>query len=211
MDQKVGAVVPLLGELRPHLTQCGLGRGLHSYQVDVGFGQSGILIHPTIWPQYTNVTDRQTYRQDRTYRQRSDSIGQTVLQTVASKGRVNSTILPEMWEVQESRTGRLLPVAMRLFCCCFCFGRSPVQLRMSCGPISDHIRIHIDTNESVCVESSVRCFIAWTYRPMWLLWPSRCSSNVKQVRVRLQRIMIENVKVKRNSSGISPQSACRDD
>ena len=37
---------------------------------------SGILIHPTVWPQYTNVTDRQD-------RQRSDSIGRTVLQTVA--------------------------------------------------------------------------------------------------------------------------------
>jgi len=24
---------------------------------------SGILIHPTVWIQYTNVTDRQTYRQ----------------------------------------------------------------------------------------------------------------------------------------------------
>jgi len=39
---------------------------------------SFILIHPTVWPQYTNVTDRtgQTV-------QRSDSIGRTVLQTVA--------------------------------------------------------------------------------------------------------------------------------
>jgi len=36
------------------------------------------LIHATVWPQYTNVTDRQ----DRQDRQRSDSIGQTVLQTV---------------------------------------------------------------------------------------------------------------------------------
>ena len=37
---------------------------------------SFILIHPTVWPQYTNVT----YRTDR---QRSDSIWPTVLQTVA--------------------------------------------------------------------------------------------------------------------------------
>ena len=29
---------------------------------------SGILIHPTVWPQYTNVTDRQTDRRDRTDR-----------------------------------------------------------------------------------------------------------------------------------------------
>jgi len=42
---------------------------------------SVILIHPTVWPQYTNVTDRQ----DRTDRQWSDSTGRTVLQTVAQK------------------------------------------------------------------------------------------------------------------------------
>jgi len=51
---------------------------------------SFILIRPTVWPQCTNVTygtDRQTgqtYRQDR---QRTDSIGRTVLQTVAQKHR----------------------------------------------------------------------------------------------------------------------------
>jgi len=44
---------------------------------------SGILMYPTVWPQYTNSqTDRQTDRQDR---QQSDSIGRTVLQTVAQK------------------------------------------------------------------------------------------------------------------------------
>ena len=42
---------------------------------------SFILIRPTVWPQCTNVTDRQ----DRTDRKRSDSIGRTVLQTVAQK------------------------------------------------------------------------------------------------------------------------------
>jgi len=42
-----------------------------------------MLIHPNVWPQYTNVTeiDRQT-AQDR---QRSDSKGRTLLQTVAQK------------------------------------------------------------------------------------------------------------------------------
>jgi len=35
---------------------------------------SGILIHPTVWSQYTNVTDRQTGQT----RQRSRSIGRTV-------------------------------------------------------------------------------------------------------------------------------------
>jgi len=42
---------------------------------------SFILIHPTVWPQYTNVTDRQTGQTG----QQSDSIGWTVLQTVAQK------------------------------------------------------------------------------------------------------------------------------
>ena len=67
---KIGGLCPFWGELGPHLTQCGWGRGRPPYQV-----ASWILIHPTIWPQYTNVTDRQ----------RSDSIDQTVLQTVAQK------------------------------------------------------------------------------------------------------------------------------
>jgi len=44
---------------------------------------SFILIHPTAWPQYTNLTDRQTDRQDR--QRRSDSIGRTVSQTVVQK------------------------------------------------------------------------------------------------------------------------------
>jgi len=42
---------------------------------------SEILIHPIVWPQYTNVKDR-TDRQDR---QRSDSTGRSVLQTFAQK------------------------------------------------------------------------------------------------------------------------------
>jgi len=39
---------------------------------------SFILIRPIVWPQCTNVTDRQTG-------QRTDSMGRTVLQTVAEK------------------------------------------------------------------------------------------------------------------------------
>jgi len=39
------------------------------------------LIHPTVWPQYTNVTDRT----GQTDRQWTYSIGRTVLQTVAQK------------------------------------------------------------------------------------------------------------------------------
>jgi len=45
---------------------------------------SYILIRPTVWPQYTNLTDRQD-RTGQIDRQRSDSIGRTVLQTVTQK------------------------------------------------------------------------------------------------------------------------------
>jgi len=72
---KIAWAVPLWGgDLGPHLTQCGQGRG---------YMLSFIWIRPTIWPQYTNETG-QTDRQDR---QRSDSIGRTVLQTVAQKDK----------------------------------------------------------------------------------------------------------------------------
>jgi len=40
------------------------------------------LIHRTVWPQYTNITNRQDRPTDG---QRSDSIGRAVLQTVAPK------------------------------------------------------------------------------------------------------------------------------
>ena len=46
---------------------------------------SFILIRPTVWPQCTNVTDRTGQTGQTTDRQRSDSIGRTVLQTVAQK------------------------------------------------------------------------------------------------------------------------------
>jgi len=69
------------GELGPHLTQCGLGRGLSPYQV------ASSSIQP-FFPQYTNVTDRQI-GQDRQDRQRCDNIRRTVLQTVAQKSPLN--------------------------------------------------------------------------------------------------------------------------
>jgi len=49
------------------------GRGAGSPSNTMWPGPSFIMIHPTVWPQYTNVTDR-TDRQDR---QRCDSIGRT--------------------------------------------------------------------------------------------------------------------------------------
>jgi len=76
-------------EMGPHLKQGAVPLFLGSTSYTMWPGPrptatpSGILIHQTIWPQYTNVTDRT----DRQGRQRSDSIGRTVSQTVAQKGK----------------------------------------------------------------------------------------------------------------------------
>jgi len=52
---------------------------------------SGNLIHRTVWPQYANVTGRQTGQE----RQRSDGIGRTVLQPVAPRTvRVFAVYMP---------------------------------------------------------------------------------------------------------------------
>jgi len=48
---------------------------------------SFMLIHPAVWQQYTNITERQTNRQ------RSDSIGRTVLETVRPKSKKTWLIL----------------------------------------------------------------------------------------------------------------------
>jgi len=62
-------------ELGPHLTQCGLGRGLPPCQVS----------SRSIQPFGQNKATLQTDRTDRQTGQRSDSIGRTVSQTVAQK------------------------------------------------------------------------------------------------------------------------------
>jgi len=79
MGQKLGAPPPFGGgELGPHLAMWPGSRPACT--------PSFILIHPTVWPQYTNVTDRQDRQTDRqTDRQRCDSTGRTVLQLVAQK------------------------------------------------------------------------------------------------------------------------------
>ena len=104
MGQNWGGCVPFLGELGPHLKQCGLveaylltkwqldpssrlatihgprsagaavppfwGDGSPSNTMSPGLGPTSmpsfILIHPTVWPQYTNVTDRQDRRDRQT-------------------------------------------------------------------------------------------------------------------------------------------------
>jgi len=80
MGPKLGGCAPFgEGELRLHLTQCGLVED----HLDAKFH-----LHPS----NRLATMDQRYRQDRTDIQRSDSIGRTVLQTVAQKQHT------EMWQ-----------------------------------------------------------------------------------------------------------------
>jgi len=75
MGQNVGAAVQLLGrELGAHLTQF-VARAKRTSMPNF------VMIQPTVWPQYTKVTDRWTG----TDRQCFDSIGQTILQMVTQK------------------------------------------------------------------------------------------------------------------------------
>jgi len=48
---------------------------------------SDILVHPTVWPQYTNVTDRQTGQDNGPIAQ-----GKPLLVTVAPNGQNNSKL-----------------------------------------------------------------------------------------------------------------------
>ena len=79
MGQKVGGgcCALFVGELGLHLT---VWPGRRPISVP-----SGILIHPTVWPQYTNVTDSQTDRHTGQTGQRSRSVGLTVTLTVDQK------------------------------------------------------------------------------------------------------------------------------
>jgi len=73
IGRKLGDCAPLgEGELGPHLTQCGQGRGLPACQI------SSWSVQPFGHSARTSKTDRQD-------RQRTDIIGRTVLQTVAQK------------------------------------------------------------------------------------------------------------------------------
>jgi len=83
MGRKVWGAVPLSGEAgSPSNT---MWPGPRPTSVP-----SGILIHPTVWARYTNVRDRQIDRTGQTG-QRPDSIGRTVLQTVAQNRRTKKT------------------------------------------------------------------------------------------------------------------------
>jgi len=80
--QSGGCCAPFRGELGSHLTQCGLGSGQRPTCMS-----SFILIHPAVWPQYTNVTDR-TDRQTT-----SDRIGWTVFANGHPKTKVRSSYI----------------------------------------------------------------------------------------------------------------------
>jgi len=75
MGRKLGeGAVPLLGGAWSHLTQCGGAEAYHHAKFHLDTSNRLAEIH-----------QRHTDRADREDRQRSDSIGRTVLQTVAQK------------------------------------------------------------------------------------------------------------------------------
>ena len=80
MSGKFGRAVSLLGRIARSVSNT-MWPGPRPTSVP-----SGILIHPTVWPQYTNVTGRQTGQIGQTT-VRSYSIRRTVLQTVTPKNR----------------------------------------------------------------------------------------------------------------------------
>ena len=82
MDLKVGAAVPTFfgggGELQfPSNT---MWPGPRPTSIP-----SGILIHPTVWPQHTNVTDRQTGQTDNGPIAQGEPFYKWLPQTVAQK------------------------------------------------------------------------------------------------------------------------------
>jgi len=62
---------------------------------------SFILIRQTVWPQYTNVTDRQTGQDRQTERRQTDSIGRTVYKRSPKNGNYN--ILAKRKVIQKGR------------------------------------------------------------------------------------------------------------
>jgi len=79
---------------------------------------SFILIRLSVWPQYTNVTDRQdrqTNRQDRIDRQRTDSIGRTVLQTVAQKPLAKVMGMAKLRSPRASKTPQRISVNLGIY------------------------------------------------------------------------------------------------
>ena len=90
---KIGGCVPLgEGELGPHLSQCGPRPTCML---------SFILIHPTVWPQYTKVKDstdrtgqdRQTDRQTRVWWYRANRITNGRPKIFKSRPNLNNTLL----------------------------------------------------------------------------------------------------------------------
>jgi len=86
MDRKLGACATLgEGELGPHLTRCGQGRGLPACQVSSG----------SVQPFGHNTPTLQTGQE----RQRSHSIGRIVLQTVAQKVKTTGSYLLKIYNL----------------------------------------------------------------------------------------------------------------
>ena len=121
---------------------------------------SFILIRPTVWPQYTNVTDRQD-------RQRTDSIGRTVLQTVAQK------LFQQLTRRYASENARVRVASV----CCAVVGCADLS-----SPDVWFQRYTSDHATAGCRDSTV----SWTMRCYGQTWtgPSHnCSTSTGNTRV----------------------------
>jgi len=93
---------------------------------------SFILIHPSIWPQYTNITDR-TGLTDRW----SDSIGQTILQAVAQKTKARFSDL--LRHLVSKQKGPILVSALHNLSLSYLLRPTYLQLRDPHGAIKTNI------------------------------------------------------------------------
>jgi len=91
--EKWGRLLCSLIRLDPHLAQCGLGRGPPPYQLTKWHLDSFNRL----------ATMLQSYRQDK---QRSDSIGRTVLQTVRPKNHSGSSRSSECKSTHLAKTSK---------------------------------------------------------------------------------------------------------
>jgi len=89
---------------------------------------SFILINPAVWPQYTNVTDRQDRQSDR---QQSDSIGRTI-ETQVWLQEIGYPLYSPQWVTNENRCLKFLHLKLLIKFCSPLSKASYQQKRKHC-------------------------------------------------------------------------------
>jgi len=167
---------------------------------------SSILIHPTVWPQYTNVTSKLTDRQiDRQTGQRSDSIGRTVLQTVAQKSQGMHKNHGQWWPMMtiqwwpsffscfndDDRRKNLIP--MYCFSSRWCLHSAVTEIKPQ---TSWRLRLLKDSFISDCQTVRVSMADGWVcgfgfgFRTPHVIWKSETFSELRIHRVKWRHISV---------------------